>query len=132
MKRLLTSLALIVALVTPLLTVSTVPAYAQGKKDACEAIGGTLDAAGTCVSNDPNDKKGVTDVIKTVIEILSFIVGALAIIMIIVGGIRYVTSGGDANSISAAKNTILYAIVGLVIAVLAEAMVRFVFTKATK
>ncbi len=132
MKRLLTSLTLIVALVTPLLAVSTVPAYAQGKNDACVAVGGTLDAAGNCVSSDPNDKKTVTDVIKTVIEILSFIVGALAIIMIIVGGIRYVTSGGDANSISAAKNTILYAIVGLVIAVLAEAMVRFVFTKATK
>lgn len=65
-------------------------------------------------------------VLTTVTNVLLFVVGALAVIMIIFGGIRYVTSGGNASSVTAAKNTILYAIVGLIIAFLAFAAVNWV------
>lgn len=54
------------------------------------------------------------------------ILGALAVIMIIVGGIRYTTSNGDASRIKAAKDTIMYSVVGLVVALLAYAIVRFI------
>jgi multisubunit Na+/H+ antiporter MnhB subunit len=55
-----------------------------------------------------------------------FIIGAIAVIMLIIGGIRYVVSAGDQNAVTSAKNTILYAIIGIVVAFLAYAAVNFV------
>lgn len=66
------------------------------------------------------------DGIKTIVNVLLFILGAIAVIMIIIGGIRYTTSNGDAGNIKSAKDTILYAVVGLVVAILAYAIVNFV------
>lgn len=77
------------------------------------------------------DTCGLTDVIKTVINVLLFIIGSLSVIMIIVGGIRYVVSNGDSSQITNAKNTIMYAVVGLIIALLAYAIVNFVVTQFT-
>jgi Type IV secretion system pilin len=57
---------------------------------------------------------------------LLFIIGALSVIMIIIGGFRYVVSGGSQTAVSGAKNTILYAIIGLVVAFVAYAAVNFV------
>ena len=68
----------------------------------------------------------LNDVFKTIINVLLFIIGAVSVIMLIYGGIRYTTSGGNANSVTAAKNTIMYAIIGLVIAIFAFAIVNFV------
>ncbi len=69
---------------------------------------------------------GETGTITNFVQILLFVVGGLSVIMIIVGGLRYVVSGGDSKNISDAKNTILYAIVGLIVATLAYAIVNFV------
>ena len=55
-----------------------------------------------------------------------FLIGAISVIMLIIGGIRYVVSGGESSAVQSAKNTILYAIVGVVIAILAYAVVNFV------
>jgi hypothetical protein len=74
----------------------------------------------------PGDLFGAGGVITTITNVLLFVIGALAVIMIIVGGLRYVVSGGNATAVSAAKNTILYAIVGLIVAFLAFAAVNFV------
>ena len=74
----------------------------------------------------PTELFGVGGVVATATNILLFIVGALSVVMIIIGGLRYVVSGGNASNVSAAKNTILYAIVGLVIAFLAYAAINFV------
>lgn len=70
-----------------------------------------------------------TKTIEGVINVLLFIIGAAAVIMIIIGGIRYVVSGGDQGAVTGAKNTILYAVVGLVVAIMAYAIVNFVVTK---
>jgi magnesium-transporting ATPase (P-type) len=67
--------------------------------------------------------------IKRVVNILLFVVGIASVIMIIIGGLRYVTSGGDQGQISGAKNTIMYAVIGLVVASLAFAIVNFVVTR---
>ena len=64
--------------------------------------------------------------IKTVINTLLFILGAIAVIMIVIGGIKYTLSNGDASSIKSAKDTILYSVIGLVVALLAYAIVNFV------
>lgn len=69
---------------------------------------------------------GNESVLKTIINTMLFIIGVLSIIMLIYGGIRYTTSGGKQDSVTAAKNTILYAIVGLVVALLGYAIVNWV------
>jgi multisubunit Na+/H+ antiporter MnhB subunit len=70
--------------------------------------------------------------VQTIIGILSFVIGVVSVIMIIVGGIKYVLSNGDASQVTSAKNTILYAVIGLVVALLAYAIVNFVVTQFTK
>ncbi len=74
---------------------------------------------------------GESGVITNIINIMLFIVGILAVIMLIYGGIRYVISGGDQTAVTNAKNTIMYAIVGLVVAILGYALVRWVTTSLT-
>lgn len=66
--------------------------------------------------------------IALVVNVLLFLIGAIAVIVIVIGGIKYVTSDGDPGKIKSAKDTILYAIVGIVIALLAYALVNFVIT----
>lgn len=69
---------------------------------------------------------GAGGIFVTVTNLLIFIIGAIAVIMLIIGGIRYTVSQGDQNAITGAKNTILYAIIGIVVAVLAFGAVQFV------
>lgn len=64
--------------------------------------------------------------ITQIIKVILFIVGILAVIMIIFGGIQYLLSAGDTSKTEKAKNTILYAVVGLVVAILAYALVTWV------
>lgn len=70
----------------------------------------------------------ITPFLKSIANILLFIIGAASVIVIIIGGVRYVTSAGDSNAVNSAKNTILYAVVGLVVAAMAYAIVNFVIT----
>lgn len=67
-------------------------------------------------------------VVRRIINIFSIVVGAVSVIMIIIGGFRYIISGGDSSGVSGAKNTILYAVVGLVIVLFAQIIIRFVIT----
>ena len=68
-------------------------------------------------------------IFRTITNILLFLVGAISVIMLVIGGIRYVVSGGDQQAVTNAKNTILYAIVGIIVAFLAFAAVNFVSTQ---
>lgn len=77
-------------------------------------------------SGAKNQGSQVAVVIRVVVNILLFLIGAFAVIMIVIAGFRYVASNGDANTVSSAKNTILYAVIGLVVAFLAYALVNFV------
>lgn len=84
--------------------------------DSCNADTGTSDT----------DLGGL---LKNIVNILSIIVGVVAVIMIIIGGFRYITSGGESSNVSGAKNTLIYAIVGLVIVALAQFIVHFVLSQ---
>ena len=68
----------------------------------------------------------VDDIVLAVVNWLLFAVGVISVVMLIVGGIKYATSAGDSNKVTSAKNTIMYAIIGLAVAVLAFAIVGFV------
>ena len=76
----------------------------------------------------PSDLFGDTGVFRQVTNTILYIVGIIAVIMLIIGGIRYVISGGDSKKVTDAKNTVLYAIIGLVISFLAFAIVNFVIS----
>lgn len=111
-----------------------VAVYAQ------DCIGGTGGGIQECLDQgaqetDPDGAQDanvrVGEIIRTVINIFSLIVGVIAVIMIIIGGLKYITSGGDSGNVTSAKNTILYAIVGLIIVALAQIIVRFVLGKVT-
>ena len=76
----------------------------------------------------PRDLFGDTGVFKKITNTILYIVGIIAVIMLIIGGIKYVISGGDSKKVTDAKNTVLYAIIGLVVAFLAFAIVNFVIS----
>lgn len=76
----------------------------------------------------PSNLFGDSGVFRQVTNTILYIVGIVAVIMLIIGGIRYVVSGGDSKKVTDAKNTVLYAIIGLVICFLAFAIVNFVIS----
>lgn len=96
----------------------------QAKQDICAGVnlGG-----GTC-NNNGNE---LTNVIKFVVTLLSIIAGVAAVIMLIVGGIKFITSSGDASKVAGAKSSIIYAIVGLIVVALSQFIVQFVLGRAT-
>ena len=83
-------------------------------------------------SEQPTTLFGSGGVFETVSKVLLFIIGAVSVIMLIIGGIRYTVSQGDSSAVTAAKNTILYSIIGLVVAILAYAAVSFVIGSFTQ
>lgn len=82
--------------------------------------GGAQKACGSTCGGDINT------IFTSISNALIFIVGAVSVIMIIVGGLRYVLSSGDPKAISAAKDTILYAVIGIIVAIAAFGIVSFV------
>ncbi len=109
----------------------------------CNATGSNIAAGATgaltTTTNPTSITCGGTDtstgsvgtIANNIVTIFSYIVGAVSIIMIIYGGFRYVTSGGDQNAVGSAKNTLIYAIVGLVIVALAQLIVHFVLNQTS-
>lgn len=81
-------------------------------------------ASALCEDTEGNS---VTGVVGIVVNVLLFVVGLVSGLMLIIGGLRYITSNGDSGALTSAKNTILYSIVGLVVALVAYAVVRWVF-----
>lgn len=114
----------LVGLVTVLLLPhgNTAFAFTQSMADGAQSAKG-IDQA--------TDLFGPSGTFNTITNVLLFAVGALSVIMLIIGGIRYVVSGGDSTAVQSAKNTILYAVVGIVICLLAYAVVGFVISSFT-
>lgn len=128
-KSVLFSLVLSAGFMVPL--AAPVAVYAQGADiQGALCAGANLDANGECDQGSIDEATtSVNDIMTSVINIFSLVVGVVSVIMIIVGGLKYITSGGDSGNVSGAKNTILYAIIGLVIVALAQIIVRFVLAK---
>jgi len=128
-KKALLSLGVLGALLFP----SLVPITA-GAQDIQGSLkcGSNVDVTsnGGC-SIPTGTESDLTTKIKNVINIFSAVVGVVAVIMIIYGGFRYIASGGKQESVTSAKNTLLYAIVGLIIVAFAQIIVHFVLNKTT-
>ena len=102
--------------------------YQTGNTEIVGAINSEITSGMNATSAGTSTPTNANVVIKNVTNTMFFIIGAVSVIMLIYGGIRYTTSGGNANSVTAAKNTVIYSIVGLVISILAYAIVNFVVT----
>lgn len=107
-------------LFVPVVATTTVDA-ATPKEQICKGINNS--DSGTCNTTGSNNLQGF---IKNIVNILLYIIGAIAVLMIIIGGLRYVISGGDSGQTKSARDTVLYAVIGLVIAVMSYAIVNFV------
>jgi hypothetical protein len=104
---------------------SFVPSYAV-LADAASDIQGGINSVG---GNEGGNSITLGTRIKTIVNILLYIIGAVAVVMIVIGGVRYTTSNGDSAAVKGAKDTILYAVIGIVVSVLAYAIVNFVITQ---
>ena len=119
--------ALLVA--APLVVAPPAVSFAAGSSnfEACEAVK-AINPSGACNPDAPNR---LSKQIKVVLQLLSLVAGVIAVIMLIVGGLKYITSQGDSAGVASARNTIIYSLVGLVIVVFAQIIVKFVLSKAT-
>ncbi len=82
-----------------------------------------------CQANDDNPIFGPTGIITRITIIMSWVVGVASVIMIIINGFKFVMSNGNAESVSSAKSGILYAIIGIVVALSAQAIVFFILRR---
>lgn len=133
------------SLIIPLLAIcfsmffSVVPVSAEGEvwdKDTCNCGKPSqvmsLECGAVCAGPEKTtclfgtDDAGEKCLFNKIIDTALFLIGAISVVMLIYGGIRYTISGGKQESVTAAKNTILYAIVGIIIAMLAYAIIEFV------
>ena len=97
------------------------------KAQLCEGVQSA--GGGAC---NGNELFGGGGFFKNIANTLIFIVGAVSVLMIIIGGLRYVLSAGDPSSTKSAKDTVLYAVVGVIVALLAFAIVNFVLANIGK
>jgi len=126
MKKFLVSLAAIVLAITGSLAV-VAPCFAdvsEATKAACAAAYGDGTAEYTkCIGGKVDN---VFDKVRSILNVVFMVIGIIAVIMIVVGGVFMMISSGDPGKIKRAKDTIIYSIVGLVITLLAFAIVNFV------
>lgn len=85
---------------------------------------------GSCEDQSAGDGSGIKKIAKNIVNLVSIVVGAVSILMIIYGGFRYITSGGDSGRVGTAKNTLIYAVIGLIVVALAQLIVNFVLSTA--
>jgi hypothetical protein len=112
----------IISIVALLGVMTLVPSYTAAASPASQIQSGSDAAGGTGQTSNLGAE------IKIVVNVLLYILGAVAVVMIVIGGLRYTTSNGDSSAISSAKNTILYSVIGLIVAILAYAIVNFVLS----
>jgi hypothetical protein len=128
MKRIILNLIFMAALMLLPAAVFMEPAYACGNTPAAQQVSSGIDET---TSNPATcDDTGVNSAISLAVNILSLVVGAAAVIMIVFSGFKYITSGGESGKVSNAKNSLIYALVGLAVAAVAQLLVHLVLSDA--
>lgn len=111
-----------------LLNMILIPLTVSASTAAQVCSGATASTSGTCPA--PSGPT-IQQIMAAALNIFSIVIGFISVVMVMVGGLKYITSQGDPGSINSAKNTILYALVGIVVAVMAQALVRFVLSRVS-
>src|SRR5688572_21229187 len=123
MKRIILASIFILLVFFVFANIVPATAFADAKSEICKGIE-------TASGSGCNTGTSLSTVVGNIINIFSIIIGVVAVIMIMFSGFKYITAGGDSGSVSSAKNTLIYAIIGLVVVALSQTIVRFVLDKA--
>lgn len=133
MKKHIRTIAVsLVIILSTLIGLSGAVASAQGAVDSgtktqiCTGIGLT---GGNCTNG--SGQSGVTHLVQTIVSLLSWAVGIIAVIMLIVAGLKYITAAGSSEKLTSAKHTLIYALVGIAIVALAQFLISFTYNTAT-
>jgi|SRR5579884_3312477 len=129
-----------IMLVAPTAVVATVSTVSADQVCGSGTIGESLSEGangaalggqqhGTCQDPSSVNNTGLSNLGHKIVNTFSLVIGIVAIIMIIYGGFRYITSGGASERVGSAKNTLIYAIIGLIIVALAQIIVHFVLNQ---
>src|SRR5581483_11907527 len=124
--KLLQKITIAIAAFASLLVLSPSLALADAQSEI--QCGVNSAASGNCNTQPTGD---LNDTITSIVNVLTVVVGVAAVIMIIVAGLRYVASAGNPEGAKNARNTILYAVIGLVIVAVAQLIVHFVINKTS-
>jgi|SRR3989338_3105474 len=128
-KTIILSLSAVFTLAIPAFTPAVAHAVTpEIGKNLCSGANLSLEAQKDCVATEANVGT-FQGTLNKIINVISIIVGVVAVIMIIFGGFKYITSGGTAEKVTGAKNTILYGLIGLIIVALAQLIVKFVLNE---
>lgn len=127
-KKFLTIISLIIFSLTPVMPLSATVYADCGDSDtpAGQVRQGFGETGSSCNEN------GVQNAVRRIVTVLSWVAGVVAVIMIMISGFKYMTSGGDSGKIASAKSSLIYAMIGLAIAALALTITGFVVSSATK
>ena len=130
MKRIFITLTALFTLSVPVFAISG-SALAVDVFRPCNGSAADTDVCkDTGAQNENNGKNNpIIDIIKAAITILSYIIGIAAVIGIVVSGIRLMTAGGDSNNVASARTGLIYSLIGIAVAVLAQVIVAFVLNR---
>ncbi len=126
MKRIVIMIMVMTGLSLSILALAPHAALAAPKDEICQGVAAA--GNGGCAGGTGQ----LDTVIKTGLQIFASIIAIAAVIMLMTAGFKYVTAGGDSGKVGEAKKTIIYAVVGLVIAAFAQSIVMFVLNRATE
>lgn len=115
----------LMGLITPLLMCGNVVYAADANSEACAGI--AIISETNC-SNSGGESK-ITNAMKLAINIFSIVLGVIAVFAVMVAGVTIATSGGDSAKVSKARETLIYATIGLVVVAFAQAIARFVIDR---
>ena len=124
MKKSIISIAIMICAVFAVSVLSTASLSGSASAQVSEGIN-------TATTSEMKGKSidGKDGLIKTVVNVLLWAVGILSVIMIIFSGFRYITSAGDASKTKSAQSTLIYSVVGLIVAIMAYAIVNMVINR---
>ena len=129
-KRLIIPVLILIGLTVPLAAPAIVSADIQSSLcGAAQTQKVDFDTSKVNCTTTGGSESRFNKILEDIINIFSIIVGIIAVIMIIFGGFKYITSAGNQENIKSAKQTLIYAILGLVIVALAQVIVRFVLNE---
>ena len=118
----------IIAAIITVFAFASVPLTPVAAVDVFDNCSGAGSDTTICKASRTDKLFGANGLWNRILNTFTYIIGAIAVLMIVIGGLRYVTSNCDPAQLTGAKNTILYAAVGLVLAAMANAIVNFVLT----
>ena len=123
--KIFTKILITGALIFGLFGILTPPVFATNGIDICSGDG----KGSIYCDNKAGSETKVNSIIGNIVQVLLTAVGVISVIMIVIGGIMFALSSGDAQKAAKARNTVLYAVVGLAVSLFASAIVNFVFNR---